>query len=167
MNTLIEILFVVLMTCPFWGVLLFALSMLLEGKYIEYKCKKIGSNQHLTFGQLKKGDFVWEVDGEILRTYLIKSVYYNFRYDNKLSKITIAFKNRPYVLKIDGENAKSFRYLDYFTLYGEALVTQKLNIVQRNEEIKKAKTVSIDELKKTTDRVLKVLENCEKILSKK
>lgn len=164
---ILKILFILLCSLPFWGCGIIFISEWLKEKIIDFKCKKHGASQHLTFGQLKKGDFVWEVDGEILRTYLIKSVDYNFRYNNKLSKITIAFKNNPYVLKIDGENAKSFRYLDYFTLYGEALVTQKLNIVQRNEEIKKAKTVSIDELKKATDRVLKVLEDCEKMLSKK
>ena len=168
MNTLIiKILFILLCSSPAWAIGLFVLFEWIKGRYIEYRCKKVGSNQHLTFGQLKKGDFVWEVDGEILKTYLIKSVDYNFRCDNKLSKITIAFKNHPYVLKISGENAKSFIYLNYYTLYGEAIVTQKLNIVQRNEEIEKAKTVSIDELKKATDRVLKTLENCENILNKK
>ena len=167
MNTLIKILFILLCTSPAWAICAFFIYEWLRGMYIDYKSKKNGGNQHLTFGQLKKGDFIWQIDGEMLRTYLIKSVEYNFRYDNKLSKITIAFVNHPYVLKIDGENAKSFRYLDYYTLYGEAIVTQKLNIVQRNKEIEKVKTISIDELKKSTDRVLKTLEYCEKMLSKK
>jgi len=129
----------------------------------EKKEKKARKEQHLMFIQLKKGDYVWEVVNDNIITRIVDTITYRFNSSNECTGIFIStyipdnsYDTRCIDIKL--KDSKVFKYLHYYTLYGEASVTAKAVKNKRDKEISKAVEYTIDDIKNASDEVTKRLE---------
>lgn len=139
--------------------------------HIKNKAKK---TQHLMFNQLDKGDYVWSLNGESLKCYVVSYVGYHFRYrTNEVDEINIHLRGSYHNLRINPDAAKAFVFTDsngtWYTLHEDAKTRCDLTKLERKRAIDKVKVVDahdfqyelnreIESLKKVGEEAIKKLE---------
>lgn len=113
------------------------------------------------FSQLKKGDFVWRLNGNRLDCFMVEKVNHTFHQDGNVKKMYIKLDGCYEEIKIDPKNVKSYEFEDYYTLMEDAVSRQKLISLKRKNEVEKLSKVSPVEIKKAVDDVIKGLEDFE------
>jgi len=137
---------------------------------IKKKHKNACKNQHLMFNQLKKGDFVWEVYGDNLTSYKVESISYGFGNTNECRRMVIhtkSIKNEYDTRNIsidDIKLSKSFKFGNYYTLFGEANSIATMTKNKRKEAIASVSVVSNDEITKEVNKVIERLNDFKKKL---
>ena len=122
------------------------------------------------FNQLKKGDFVWEVYGDNLTSYKVESISYGFGNTNECRRMVIhtkSIKNEYDTrnISIDDINlSKSFKFGNYYTLFGEANSIATMTKNKRKEAIASVSVVSNDEITKEVNKVIERLNDFKKKL---
>ena len=143
---------------------------LIKPQTLKIKHKKAMKSQHLMFNQLKAGDFVWELNGSTIKTYVIESVGYSFnKYTNECTRINFntvninnEYDNRYIDIGID--KSKSFKYNSYYTLYGEVNSIASMTKAKRDQEISNVSTTSKEELIKEANKVIDRIDEFKKKL---
>lgn len=146
-------------------ILIIPLSFLIAALYEEYKYNKAKKQQHLMFCQLKPGNIIWLLSDAKLYPHKVKDVDYIFSHNNNsVKEITIRIDDWYDTLHLTPEQAKSFRYQDYYTIYVEAEAKSSLEEMKRNkaigdltvdnEEIMAALKRETDALEKLKDEVI-------------
>ena len=139
-------------------------------RILKMKHKKAMINQHVMFNQLKAGDFVWELIGQTIKTYVVTYVNYTFKkYTNECTRINIStvninneYDNR--YIDIDIDKSKSFKYNSYYTLYGEASSIASMTKAKRDREISNVSSATKEELIKEANKVIDRIEEFKKKL---
>lgn len=119
-------------------------------------------NQHLMFNQLSIGDYIWKIEDNYVKPYIIQDVGYSFNRENECDKIYFKIKGintAVYTTSININDARSFKYLSYYTLYNEAKLTLDSIMSKRKKEIENIKTSTPKELNDQVGEVIKRLEN--------
>ena len=143
---------------------------LIKPQMLKANHKKAMKSQHLMFNQLKKGDFIWELVGQDIKTYVVKSVSYSFgKCTNECFKINISAVsiNNEYdsrYIDIDISKSKSFKYNSYYALYGEANSIASMTKAKRDREISNVSSATKEELIKEANKVIDRLEEFKKNL---
>lgn len=143
---------------------------LIKPQMLKANHKKAMKNQHLMFNQLKAGDFVWELNGSTIKTYIVKSVSYSFnKCTNECTRININAENinNEYdsrYIDIDISKSKSFKYNSYYTLYGEANSIASMTKTKRDREISNVSSATKEELIKEANKVIDRIEEFKKKL---
>lgn len=132
--------------------------------YYEISFRLKAKKQRLMFSQLKKGDFVWRLNGNMLDCFMVKKVNHTFHHDGTVKKMCIKLDGCYEEIKIDPKNVKSYEFEDYYTLMEDAVSRQKLILLKRKNEVEKLSKASPVEIKKAVDNVIKGLEIFEKKL---
>lgn len=158
MKIIFEIMIIALFTSPFWVSGLYFLYIIVQEKLDKRKEKINGPKQHLMFSQLKKGNFVWEVTGDKIKTLLVKNVEFYYDSSNNVRNVHIDFVNNSNGLLLSPESAKTFLHGCYHTLMGDAESTRRLNEIKRKKEVEKLTTATAKEVKEQADKVIKNLE---------
>lgn len=136
---------------PFAIVFLWGLSNGIKGLIREIDYRLNGNKQHLMFNQLKKGDFVWFVNEDKLFSKIIKKVVYDFS-GTDVRTINIYFHGDCDYLSIPPYKSKTYRFGNYYTIMGDAIVNAN-NIKHKRQE-------SIDAVRTSTDEdILKAVNN--------
>ena len=137
----------------------FVFSCYKERTYLKTR----GPKQHLMFNQLKKGDIIWKLyDGQLI-SYIVKNVEYLFSSTGKIRRVIIVIDDYN-VIRLDENEAKSFKYMDYYTLYSEVNFAHKLINAKREKELQKFTSVSAAKIQKEADEAIKRIENLKKSL---
>ena len=139
-------------------------------RILKMKHKKAMINQHVMFNQLKAGDFVWELIGQTIKTYVVKNVGYSFnKYTNECTRINFStvninneYDNR--YIDIDIYKSKTFKYNSYYTLYGEANSIASMTKAKRDREISNVSSATKEELIKEANKVIDRIEEFKKKL---
>jgi uncharacterized protein with PQ loop repeat len=145
-------------------------TFLIKPQTLKIKHKKAMKSQHLMFNQLKAGNFVWELNGSTIKTYIIESVGYSFnKYTNECTRININAKNinNEYdnrYIDIDIDKSKSFKYNSYYTLYGEANSIASMTKAKRDREISNVSSATKEELIKEANKVIDRIDEFKKKL---
>jgi len=158
MKILFEVAFIAFFTSPFLAAALYLLYLVIDEKLNKRRAKANGPKQHLMFSQLKKGDFVWEVTGDKIRTLFVKGVDFIYGGRNSVSSIHVNFYNDSDYLYIPAKNSKSFLHGKYHTIMGDAEATRRLNEIKRKKEVENLTTATIEEVKAQADIVIKNIE---------
>ena len=122
------------------------------------------------FNQLKKGDFVWGVYGDNLASYKVESISYGFDKSNECRRMVIntrSIKNEYDTRNIsidDIKLSKSFKFGNYYTLFGEANSIATMTKNKRKESIASVSVVSNDEIAKEVNNVIERLNDFKKNL---
>ena len=160
-----EAIYICAVLSPFVVVITYGIVKGILGISREVNYKLNAANQHLMFNQLKKGDFLWKVDGDRLTYRFIKDVEYVF-YGTKIRQIRIHFHGGYYTLDIEPENAKTYTYHNYYTLYGDAKAQADFIALKRQEAISNSKEATADDVLKATDAVTARIEKIKKNITK-
>ena len=155
--------FLIAMLSPFIIIGLYGALQGIKGILREISYKRNGMSQHIMFNQLKKGDFVWFVNGDELHYRFVKKVSYNFS-GTDVTNIVIEFYGDYIGLKIKPEDAKTYRYAWFYTLMGDAKAQANYVSLKRNESIKESQKVTPEEIIKEADLVMKRIEKIKKDL---
>ena len=155
--------FLLIMFTPFLLVGLYGVLQGIKGILREISYKRNGMGQHVMFNQLKKGDFVWCVNGDELHYRFVKNVSYNFA-GTDVTNIVIEFYGDYNDLKIKPEDAKTYRYAWFYTLMGDAKAQADYVSLKRNESVKESQKVTPEEIIKGADFVMKRIEKIKKDL---
>jgi len=150
---------------PFVAVITYGIAEGILGISREVNYKLNAANQHVMFNQLKKGDFIWCVDGDELHYRFIKEVEYLF-YGTKIRQIRIHFRGGYDTLEIEPENAKTYTYGSYYTLYGDAKAQADFIALKRQEAISISKEATAEDVIKATDAVTARIEKIKKNITK-
>ena len=150
---------------PFVVVITYGIVQGILGISREVNYKLNAANQHVMFNQLKKGDFLWKVDGDRLTYRFIKEVEYIF-YGTEIRQIRIHFHGGYDTLDIEPEYAKTYTYHSYYALYGDAKAQADFIALKRQEAISNSKEVTADDILKATDAVTARIERIKKNITK-
>ena len=116
------------------------------------------------FNQLKKGNFVWEVYGDKIASYIVETITYGFDKSNECHRMVIhtkSIKNEFDTRDIsidDIKLSKSFKFRNYYTLFGEANSIATMTKNKRKEAIASVSVVSNDEIAKEVNKVIERLK---------
>ena len=149
---------VLLVVCPIGFITYNEISDKNKNKKLENACQ----NQHLMFNQLSIGDYIWKIEDNYVKPYIIQDVGYSFNRENECDKIHFKIKGintAVYTTSININDARSFKYLRYYTLYNEAKLTLDSIMSKRKKEIENIKTSTPKELNDQVGEVIKRLEN--------
>ena len=155
--------FLIVTLSPFALIGLYGALQGIKGILREISYKRNGMSQHIMFNQLKKGDFVWFVNGDELHYRFVKKVSYNFS-GTDVTNIVIEFYGDYNDLKIKLEDAKTYKYYWFYTLMGDAKAQADYVSLKRNESIKESQKVTPEEIIKEADLVMKRIEKIKKDL---
>ena len=143
---------------------------LIKPQMLNTNRKNAMKNQRLMFNQIKKGDFVWELNGSTIKTYVVKSVGYSFnKCTNECTRININAENisNEYdsrYIDIDINKSKSFKYNSYYTLYGEANSIASMTKAKRDQEISNVSSATKEELIREANKVIDRIDEFKKKL---
>lgn len=143
---------------------------LIKPQMLRLRHKKAMKNQRLMFNQIKTGDFIWELNGSSIKTYVVKSVSYSFnKHTNECTRINISAENmnNEYEIRyidIDIDKSKSFKYNSYYTLYGEAHSIASMVKAKRGQEISNVSSATKEELIKEANKVIDRIDEFKKKL---
>jgi hypothetical protein len=149
---MLKIFCILLCSSPFITGIIYGLCSAYGGIYREIKYQKNCDKQHLMFSQLKKGDYVWEVQGATLIRHFIKKIEHKF-IGNHLKEIKLYFRD-GYTMEITPENAKTYKCGYKYTLMEEAKSVCAANRIARQKELDMLKNVSKEEIVKEVNAVI-------------
>lgn len=143
---------------------------LIKPQMINIGNKNAKKNQRLMFNQIKEGNFIWELNGSNIKTYIVTSVGYSFnKYTNECTRINISavninneYDNR--YIDIDIDKSKSFKYNSYYTLYGEVNSIASMTKAKRDQEISNVSSATKEELIREANKVIDRIEEFKKKL---
>lgn len=166
-----KIIILLIFTSP---ILLGVMVVLLQNWYKNLVCNYHKKHQHRMFNQLKKGDYMWKLEGDFIYPCRISNVTYSFGNKDEVRTINIHFGSYYSTIRLKPEEARSFKYhdvYDYFTLFEEAETIRSLSEMKRKRSIEGITATSSQEvanaLKKEIDTLEKLKEDAIKKLTVK
>ena len=140
---------------PVWVILIVAIYDIINSSRDKIKYKK----QRLMFNQLKKGDFIFKVSEDGVNIYKISSV--NYKYDYKDSLESIEFISGYSRIKMLITYAKSFKYIDYYTIFEAANVKFEYIQSKKKKQLDKLQFTSNEEIASGVNKLIDELKDIE------
>ena len=138
----------------------------IKNKKIAKKALIDGPKQCLMFSELKKGDFVWELMcDDSLATCVVRNVDYDFNYRHEIKFINIELIHPDFhygrTINIPAKFAKSYEYMDNYTLYKDAKLRHDAIMKKKEAELNKIKTPTESDINNAVEEVIRNLRDFE------